>query len=1274
MSNQQAFLRFKELLETRQTNHDPDRDIRRHVLSLTSRKVGFGYVSKGLRQNFGANLPRLFEKAVAADEPGIDSADGYVVFGTVFQNAEHSHKGAVRLFEAAPPNREVLFAESGFLATTHSWSHSFREGNRDYACLGFVYDDIAHYFMADYSNRLNRKLNSDETPSAKALARAEAALARIVSQRISKYNAQPMRAPVMTDGYARRVLVCDQTYADASTVYGKVGDAEFERMLLAAIAENPDAEILVKTHPDTFWEKEKRTGYYAHLNSTGRVRILRDPVNPYALFDLVDTVYVGTSQMGLEALFAGKNVVTFGAPFYAGWGLTDDRQAIPHRHRARSLVEIFHYFYIWYTIYHLPDHRGPAQIEDVLGYIEKKRPFSLLPSVDERDAAPKVSVIIPVHDVARYIEACIGSVQNQTLREIEIIPVNDCSPDDSQAIIERLATDDPRIRPIILRENSKQGVARNKGLKAARGKYVWLLDGDDWLSHNDVLRALHDRAEADELDMLRARKSAEVVFDEADTLLQERQDSTEQYFSEAVRKTTFAETPQLLHNRHCWTWLYRRDFLTENDIRFVTPQWEERAFMQRALVKAKAIGLSTVEGPSYRIRANSTARRQRGPRDFEMMRTNFHSTFSSYLEEGAGERSHPLRHHLNFQLSQFLEHMLLIAGPYRHYRGEGEAAEREFVLGLKAELDRCDFRPGDFVSTMHRLSARHLKAQAYPLMIAAIRAVRMDVLRRCVDLAPIPQDLLYRVLLQEPGDDAKRDLQGSLSRYARNERVRTVPPSATPAASGQKPRIVVHIGATKTGSTYLQHLFEANRPALLRQGIWFPEVGLFWQEGRPHKQAGHANFTRAAVRGDRSLHAHIQRGIELLEGRVHTILLSSEAFFLHENAPALADYLSGHPMEMIVYLRRQDEWANSQYCEFVAGGAVGRVDMTIDNWLAEPATRRRLDYTGSLDAWRAKLGANNVHVRVFDRSQFHNGDLTADFAEATRLPQLLEMPRPERALMNEARLSSSHVELLRLYNERPFASPAAYLDFVEEAGTAVSNWRQDRGLPQSKPWMLTDAQAEALMREHDGANSIVARDYLARPDGKLFGPRGEIPEQVSISLEEMALVAEIYRRHAPLKTELEVSKPDTNSEPKVKEVAPPPAPETIEPRVVNYGLFGWRLWILTPIFATVYVRRVSPEKIREFLTEPADFSERHWSSRRPVLARLLYPQDNPMGPGGIFALSIPVMHLAIRLRRRPEMRDSFDKRPIPFVRGMRNPMWRAIGRILFPLGEIRQPR
>ncbi len=92
---------------------------------------------------------------------------------------------------------------------------------------------------------------------------------------------------------------------------------------------------------------------------------------------------------------------------------------------------------------------------------------------------PKVSVVLPVYNVAAYLPKCLESLLNQTLKEIEIICVNDCSPDNSLEILKQYAAKDNRIK-IIDQTNTGPGVARNNGIKAATGEYVGFVDPDDW--------------------------------------------------------------------------------------------------------------------------------------------------------------------------------------------------------------------------------------------------------------------------------------------------------------------------------------------------------------------------------------------------------------------------------------------------------------------------------------------------------------------------------------------------------------------------------------------------------------------------------------------------------------------------------------------------------------------------------------------------------------------------------------------------------------------------
>jgi glycosyltransferase involved in cell wall biosynthesis len=112
---------------------------------------------------------------------------------------------------------------------------------------------------------------------------------------------------------------------------------------------------------------------------------------------------------------------------------------------------------------------------------------------------PLVSVIIPVYNVEKYLADCIQSVQKQTLRELEMICVEDCSTDGSAAVLTECAKTDERIKILQNQQNMGLSCVRNRGMEAARGKYLMFLDSDDLLTEN-ALKELYDYAEQNELN------------------------------------------------------------------------------------------------------------------------------------------------------------------------------------------------------------------------------------------------------------------------------------------------------------------------------------------------------------------------------------------------------------------------------------------------------------------------------------------------------------------------------------------------------------------------------------------------------------------------------------------------------------------------------------------------------------------------------------------------------------------------------------------------------
>lgn len=109
-----------------------------------------------------------------------------------------------------------------------------------------------------------------------------------------------------------------------------------------------------------------------------------------------------------------------------------------------------------------------------------------------------ISVIVPVYNREKDIERCLISLMNQSLREIEILIINDGSTDRSEEIIKEIIKDDARFK-LITQENKGLTYARNKGLDLSRGKYIYHLDGDDWIEKNG-LKDMYDFAEVNNLD------------------------------------------------------------------------------------------------------------------------------------------------------------------------------------------------------------------------------------------------------------------------------------------------------------------------------------------------------------------------------------------------------------------------------------------------------------------------------------------------------------------------------------------------------------------------------------------------------------------------------------------------------------------------------------------------------------------------------------------------------------------------------------------------------
>ena len=274
---------------------------------------------------------------------------------TIDENADYcflwgykASKSNVALAAAAARGEVPLVTcEDGFLRSADTWANYAAPDRYRHGC-SVIFDTVGFYYDATRPSGIENMLNDPNFAVSEEQSReAKRLIGRIVSAKLTKYNHQPIFTPDVGRRGRRKVLVVDQSYGDFAIKKGWGSDQTFADMLEDAKRENPDADIIVKTHPDTM--TGKRGGYYTDVKEEGNVFRMTAPVNPYSLMEIVDKVYVCSTQMGFEALMAGKEVHVYGMPFYAGWGLTIDKQKNSRRTNRRTLEEMFHIFYLLYT-------------------------------------------------------------------------------------------------------------------------------------------------------------------------------------------------------------------------------------------------------------------------------------------------------------------------------------------------------------------------------------------------------------------------------------------------------------------------------------------------------------------------------------------------------------------------------------------------------------------------------------------------------------------------------------------------------------------------------------------------------------------------------------------------------------------------------------------------------------------------------------------------------------------------------------------------------------
>ena len=338
----------------------------------------------------------------------------------------------------------------------------------------------------------------------------------------------------------------------------------------------------------------------------------------------------------------------------------------------------------------------------------------------------------------------------------------------------------------------------------------------------------------------------------------------------------------------------------------------------------------------------------------------------------------------------------------------------------------------------------------------------------------------------------------------------------------------LHIGTAKTGTTTIQHFFSGNRPALKAQGYLYPRcLGAINHElAAVYGADFHRRFTPGKAPGATTpealdaLRDELRGALaaEIAEAGCPHLLISNEHLFQKVRDAAEAERIKemlgplAGDVRIVVYLRRQDEFAASEFCERVRMG----YDGTLERYLAAGRTRELLDYERNLRGWIDVFGTGRITLRVFDRDRLEGGDTLVDLCKLIGLDlgRVLKETGKSEAVRQREGLDASRTLFLRNFNREvaaAIADPASSFTRDRFASLAVRGpliRSLEEGTPRPK-FRLPTATAQQILEAYRPGND------------RLFGRFGMDgftytidPRKAGATLEDSCDIDEFFRYFA----------------------------------------------------------------------------------------------------------------------------------------------------------------
>ncbi|MEU6090674.1 bifunctional glycosyltransferase family 2 protein/CDP-glycerol:glycerophosphate glycerophosphotransferase [Streptomyces sp. NPDC047085] len=494
---------------------------------------------------------------------------------------------------------------------------------------------------------------------------------------------------------------------------------------------------------------------------------------------------------------------------------------------------------------------------------------------------PRFSVIVPAYKVQAYLSECLDSVLSQSYDDLELIAVDDCSPDACGALIDEYAARDERVKAVHLAENQGLGRARNAGMALATGDYLVFLDSDDTLTP-DALRAVADRIkETGEPDVL--------VYDYART----------DWTGEAKRNKMAAQltekgpVPFRLEDRPgllkvvmvAWNKAYRREFVEANAFRFPPGYYEDTPWTYPVLMAAESIATLDRVCVHYRQRRQGNILSTVSRRHFDIF-DQYNRVFAFLDERPALARWRPVlyRRMIDHFSTVFTKRDRLPRGARAEFLRQARAhCRRHRAPGVRVPL-RSQLRHGLVRYGLHRtfrtlqlaMSARRRTLKAAHKLTRALKAVVLQLHYRIQLRLPLRRDRAVFAAYWNRGygcnpgalEEAFRTHAPHIRTawIAHPEHQHTIPPGPRRLRPG-----TFAYWTALARSTYLVNNVNFDRRLKKRPGQVFVQT----QHGTPLKHMGLDLQERPAASGDMDFE-ELLRGVDkwdyVLSANRHTTL------------------------------------------------------------------------------------------------------------------------------------------------------------------------------------------------------------------------------------------------------------------------------------------------------------------------------------------------------------------------------------------------------------------